>query len=409
MKKKSIKILSLLSLMVISGVMSGCDNTTNSNSIPSTNSSSTVQEEDPHVTKLELVTPPSKTEYMEGDIFDPTGIKVKAYWSHGIDEDLNKNDIKYDKTPLKEDDSKVTITYEGLTLDVAIKVIAVKIKSIKIEYKGETRFPLGSKITNNGLKVIAVLEDNTEKEIQTYTLTINSKDVTKEMTGEGLSNLAKGSYTVTVTYKGKTGTYNFDIFNGYIIEAEDIYNKDDIPATATNYLERVSFSGVQLGAMRYSNGKDDAKYASGQAYLGEVKKGNSFNVHVYSEVERKADITMTAASCVISKDINSWKPVEMASIQLNQMLKAKANDKDIVITDDVILPGGATKPNADGKYTYDANIWVNWQSVVFGEMNLKKGDNIIYVELTNAIGFTGEFTKSSGTINIDKFEVSFKD
>ena len=180
------------------------------------------------------------------------------------------------------------------------------------------------KITNNGLKVIAVLEDNTEKEIQTYTLTINSKDVTKEMTGEGLSNLAKGSYTVTVTYKGKTGTYNFDIFNGYIIEAEDIYNKADIPATATNYLERVSYNGVQLGAMRYSDGKNDAKNASGQAYLGEVKKGNSFNVHVYSEVERKVDITMTAASCVISKDMANWKPVEMASIQLNQMLKATA-------------------------------------------------------------------------------------
>lgn len=409
MKKKSIKIMSLLSLMVISGVMSGCDNITNSNSIPSKNSSSTVQEEDPHATKLELVTAPNKTEYMEGDIFDPTGIKVKAYWSHGIDEELNKNDIQYDKTPLKEGDKKVTITYEGLTLDVAIKVIVVNVKSIKIEYKGEKSFPFGSKVTNNGLKVIAVFEDNTEKEIQTYTLTINSKDVTKEMTGEGLSNLAKGSYTETVTYKGKTGTYNFDIFNGYIIEAEDIYNKADIPANATNYLERVSANGVQLGAMRYSDGKADAKNASGQAYLGEIKKGNSFNVHLYSDVERKVDITMTAASCVISKDVTNWQPVEMASIQLNQMLKAKANGKDVVITDDVILPGGATKPNADGKYTYDPNIWVNWQSVVFGEMNLKKGDNIIYVELTNAIAYTGEFTKSSGTINIDKFEVSFKD
>lgn len=118
---------------------------------------------------------------------------------------------------------------------------------------------------------------------------------------------------------------------------------------------------------------------------------------------------MTAASCVISKDISGWKPVEMASIQLNQMLKVTANGKTVVINDDVILPGGATKPNADGKYTYDANIWVKWQSVVFGEMDLKKGDNIIYIELTNAIGFTGEFTHSSGTINIDKFEVSFKD
>ena len=409
MKKKSIKILSLLSLMVITGVVSSCDNTTNSNSIPNSGISNTTPDEDPHVTKLELVTAPNKTEYMEGDIFDPTGIKIKAYWSHGIDEDLNKNDIKYDKTPLKEDDSKVTITYEGLTLDVEITVIVVKIKSIIVEYSGVTKFLLGSKVTNAGLKVTAVLDDNTEKEVQTYTLTINSKDVTKDMTGEGLANLSKGNYTVIVTYKGKTGTYSFDIFNGYAIEAEDIYDKGVKPEGVSNYLEKVNASGNQLGAMRYSDGKKDAKNASGQAYLGEVKKGNSFNVHVYSEIDRKADITMTAASCVISKDMANWKPVEMASIQLNQMLKATANGKTVVINDDVILPGGATKPNADGKYTYDANIWVKWQSVVFGEMDLKKGDNIIYIELTNAIGFTGEFTHSSGTINIDKFEVSFKD
>lgn len=409
MKKKSIKILSLLSLMVITGVVSSCDNTTNSNSIPNSGISNTTPDEDPHVTKLELVTAPNKTEYMEGDIFDPTGIKIKAYWSHDIDEELNKNDIQFDKTPLKEGDKKVTITYEGVTLDVEITVIVVKIKSIIVEYSGVTKFLLGSKVTNAGLKVTAVLDDNTEKEVQTYTLTINSKDVTKDMTGEGLANLSKGNYTVIVTYKGKTGTYSFDIFNGYAIEAEDIYDKGVKPEGVSNYLEKVNASGNQLGAMRYSDGKKDAKNASGQAYLGEVKKGNSFNVHVYSEIDRKADITMTAASCVISKDMANWKPVEMASIQLNQMLKATANGKTVVINDDVILPGGATKPNADGKYTYDANIWVKWQSVVFGEMDLKKGDNIIYIELTNAIGFTGEFTHSSGTINIDKFEVSFKD
>ena len=106
MKKKSIKILSLLSLMVITGVVSSCDNTTNSNSIPNSGISNTTPDEDPHVTKLELVTAPNKTEYMEGDIFDPTGIKIKAYWSHDIDEELNKNDIQFDKTPLKEGDKK---------------------------------------------------------------------------------------------------------------------------------------------------------------------------------------------------------------------------------------------------------------------------------------------------------------
>lgn len=409
MKKKSLRILSLLSLMVISGVMSGCDNITNSNSVPSTNSSNKVQEEDPHVTKLELITAPSKTEYVEGDIFDPTGIKVKAYWSHGIDEELNKNDIKFDKTPLKEDDTKVTITYENVTLDVAIKVIVVSIKEFKITYNGSKRLPLGTKLTNKGLTVIGVLEDGTEKEIQGYKLLLGSKDVTSDMTGEGLTFKEKGNYTIDVVYKTYKASYNVEIYNGYIIEAEDMYASNDIPKGAKNYCEKVKYSGVQLGAMRFSDGKADAKDASGQAYLGEVKSGNAFNVHVYSDVDRKADITMTAASCVISKDIANWKPVEMASIQLNKLMKATANGKDVVITDNVILPGGATKPNADGKYTYDPNIWVNWQSVVFGEMNLKKGDNIIYVELTNAIAYTGEFTKSSGTVNIDKFDVTFKD
>ncbi len=411
MKRKNFKTLSLLSFMVIAATASGCDNQTSNGSNSNSGSTiiSTISDEEPHVTKLELVTAPNKTEYMEGDIFDPTGIKVKAYWSHGIDEDLTKNDIQYDKTPLKEGDTKVTITYEGAALDIAITVLTVNVNSIKVEYLGETRFPLGTPITNSGLKVVAVLEDGTEKEVETYTLTVNSKDVTKEMTGEGLKDLTKGAYEVIVSYKGKTGSYNIEIFNGYIIEAEDIYAKEDIPENATNYLEKVNASKIQLGAMRLSDGKGDAKYASGEAYLGEVKAGNSFNVHVYSEVDRKADITMTAASCVISKDMASWKPVEMADVQLNKMLKATANGKEVVITDDVILPGGATKQNEDGSYTYDPLIWANWQSVVFGEMDLKKGDNIIYVELIGALPFTGELTKGSGTINIDKFEVSFKD
>lgn len=47
--------------------------------------------------------------------------------------------------------------------------------------------------------------------------------------------------------------------------------------------------------------------------------------------------------------------------------------------------------------------------LIFGTMQLKKGDNIIYVELTNAIAFTGNITKSSGTINIDKFDVKYLD
>lgn len=210
------------------------------------------------------------------------------------------------------------------------------------------------------------------------------------------------------------GTINIDKFDfvdvGMRVEAECIASKNKKVPGKTNYVERVSASGNQLGAMLLSNGKDDAKYSSNKGYLGEIKKANSMNVHIWSEKERLVEISMTAASGVITVDSkNSWKPYETADIQLNKLLKATANGNTISIDDSVILPGTITPFNEDGSRTYNPLIWTNWKVVDLGKMQLKKGDNIIYLELTNDIAFTGGVTKSNGTINIDKFDVTYLD
>ena len=90
-------------------------------------------------------------------------------------------------------------------------------------------------------------------------------------------------------------------------------------------------------------------------------------------------------------------------------MKATANGNNISIDNNVILLRTITPFDEDGTRTYNPLIWTNWKVVDFGTMQLKKGDNIIYVELTNAIAFTGNITKSSGTINIDKFDVKYLD
>lgn len=210
------------------------------------------------------------------------------------------------------------------------------------------------------------------------------------------------------------GTINIDKFDfvdvGMRVEAECIANKNEKVPGKTNYVERVNAHGNQLGAMLLSNGKDDAKYSSNKGYLGEIKGRNSMNVHIWSEKERLVEISMTAASGVITVDSkNPWQPYETADIQLNKLLKATANGNNISIDDNVILPGTITPFNEDGSRTYNPLIWTNWKVVDLGIMRLKKGDNIIYVELTNAIAFTGDVTKSSGTINIDKFDVKYLD
>ena len=163
--------------------------------------------------------------------------------------------------------------------------------------------------------------------------------------------------------------------------------------------------------MLYSSGqKPEAINASGQGYLGEIKKGNAFDIHIWSDVERKADIIMTAASGVIKVDSNKpWRPLETWDIQLNKMISATANGKKVEIADDVILPGFVTEPNEDGTYTYNLFAWVNFIDVAFGEMNLLKGDNVISIELIGDMAFTGDKTSGAGTLNIDKFEVQFKD
>lgn len=210
------------------------------------------------------------------------------------------------------------------------------------------------------------------------------------------------------------GSINIDKFDfvdaGMRVEAENIANKGERVANSSNYCERVNASGNQLGKMLFSNGKADAKFATGQGYLGEIKASNSMNIHIWSEMDRKVAISMTASSGVIKVDSDkSWEPFETSDIQLNKIFRATANGNSITITDDVVLPGKVTPFNEDGTRTYDPLIWANWQTVEFGEMELKKGDNIIYIELTNAITFTGNITKDSGTINIDKFDVKYLD
>lgn len=244
----------------------------------------------------------------------------------------------------------------------------------------------------------------------------------------GTVNLNQGDNVINVTITNAIqnldtitkswGTMNIDKFDlvdniGYLVEAEEVMNKSEIVPTNRTYVERVKYSGNQLGAMLYSNNKKDAEKASGQGYMGEIKGGNAFNVHVWSDVEKDVNVIMSASSGVIEKDIANWKPIKMADIQLNQMISAETNGSTFTISDDVILPGSETT-DANGNLitdvkNYNALIWANFIPVNLGTMHLNKGDNIIKVTITNAIKFTGTNTSGSGTLNIDYFAFNYID
>lgn len=240
----------------------------------------------------------------------------------------------------------------------------------------------------------------------------------------GTVNLNQGDNVINVTITSSiknedtitksNGTMNIDKFDlvdniGYLVEAEEAMNKSEIVPTNRTYVERVKYSGNQLGAMLASAGKKDAENASGKGYMGEIKGGNAFNVHVWSDVERDVNVIMSASSGVIEKDVASWKPIKMADIQLNQMISAETNGTSFTISDDIILPGSETPAGEDGKYKYDPLIWAHFIPVNLGTMHLNKGDNVITIKIIKQIAFTGEFTKRSGTLNIDYFAFNYID
>ncbi len=242
----------------------------------------------------------------------------------------------------------------------------------------------------------------------------------------GTVNLNQGDNVINVTITNAIqnldtitkswGTMNIDKFDlvdniGYLVEAEEVMNKSEIVPTNRTYVERVKCSGNQLGAMLYSSGKKpEAINASGQGYMGEIKGGNAFNVHVWSDVERDVNVIMSASSGVIEKDVANWKPIKMADIQLNQMISAETNGTSFTISDDIILPGSETPAGEDGKYKYDPLIWAHFIPVNLGTMHLNKGDNVITIKIIKQIAFTGEFTtKQSGTLNIDYFAFNYID
>lgn len=240
----------------------------------------------------------------------------------------------------------------------------------------------------------------------------------------GTVNINQGDNVINVTITSSiknedtitksNGTMNIDKFDlvdniGYLVEAEEAMNKSEIVPTNRTYVERVKYSGNQLGAMLASAGKKDAENASGKGYMGEIKGGNAFNVHVWSDVERDVNVIMSASSGVIEKDVASWKPIKMADIQLNQMISAETNGTSFTISDDIILPGSETPAGEDGKYKYDPLIWAHFIPVNLGTMHLNKGDNVITIKIIKQIAFTGEFTKRSGTLNIDYFAFNYID
>ena len=206
-----------------------------------------------------VLTPPTKVKYVEGQSLDLTGGKVIVSYNDDTSEeiDLTSDMISgYDKDHLGK--QTITVTYQGKTATFEVEVIkkeATKTELVtlpnKIEYiRGQkldsdgaikTEYIEGQPLDISNLKVIALYNDGTSEVIDASMDMISGYDV----------NII-GKQTITVTYKGKTTTFEVNV------KAKSVTKIEVTPPNKLEYIEgqRLDLSGGKVKVF-YDNGTSE--------------------------------------------------------------------------------------------------------------------------------------------------------
>ena len=142
------------------------------------------------VTRIDIITPPNKTSYVDGQNFDPTGMVVKATYNDGTTEDAFTDYTIEGGTSLTLDTTAVTIKAGTASVTQNITVIAKAIQSIAITtVPTKQMYTIGETADWAGMIVTATYNDHSTKELSVSEYSVTGFD----------SGAADDSQTITVT------------------------------------------------------------------------------------------------------------------------------------------------------------------------------------------------------------------
>lgn len=150
---------------------------------------------DESLKNIEIITPPTKTSYFEGENFDKTGMVVKANYNSKIKPYIILDSSSYNITngnDLKAGQTSVTITYEDKSINQIISVEKNSITDLRIKTPPtKTVYKEGENFDKTGMIVEATYKDGTTKTITDYTI-------------KNGNNLKSYQTVVTISYGEKT-------------------------------------------------------------------------------------------------------------------------------------------------------------------------------------------------------------
>lgn len=376
-------------------ILSSCTtNINNSNSISFEDNN-----EEPYVTSLEVISKAKKNNYIVGESFDTTGLKLVAKWSDNIDDELYDGEYTIFPKQFSKGDKNVTFTYEGCSLNYSVEVISmddIKINKLcvddsLIEKTGQTRYVN----FKEKLKVEATNLDGSIETLNNYIIKDNNETIT-----DANYFIGAGEHNITIEYGDKN--YEFMMFGNYsLIEAEIENNENEFFYTDL----------IGNGVMN-SSGKEDTprisniETASNNTYMGEIAYGRGLTFNFYSNKNIRANLMLNASSAyTLAVGVNedgssSWAPTKAGDIYLDETFSCEINDKKTTLSHEK-LEGMEWTLDKRGSYS----IFANWKLVNLGEFNIEQGFNKVKLICIAA----NDEKNNAKLANVDYLKVDFID
>ena len=243
-------------------------------------------------TKIELVTPPDKVEYIRGQKLNLEGARIKVTYNDGdtkLIDVTEKMCSGFDSSSLGQ--KTVTITYENKTVSFTVNVVERILTLITTDGAIKTEYIEGQPLDISNLKVIALYNDGTSEVI----------DASMDMISGYDANVI-GKQIITVTYKGKTTTFEINV------KAKSVTK---IEVTSPNKLEYIEGQGLDL-----SGGKVKVFYDNGTSE--EISLTDDMISGYDASIVGKQTIIVTYQGKTATFDVNVIEKV-ITKIEMNSL------------------------------------------------------------------------------------------
>lgn len=160
----------------------------------------------PALTSLAISGTPNQTTYQDGEAFDPAGLVVTGTYDDGSTQEIT-NGVIWKTSPEKLTSGTTSVEVKASVGNVTSEVFTVNGLTVKekvtltgIEVKGKpAEFWKGDKFNHDGITVTATWSEG------------DGTNVTEACEYTGYDMNTAGKQTVTVTYQGKTTTYEIEV------------------------------------------------------------------------------------------------------------------------------------------------------------------------------------------------------